>query len=73
MVNSAKEQFYTKNCRLSSCGKKFNTKRKWQVFCCNEHRKEYWRLYQLSEHEMKQEIVRLKEEQKKIKERLGIE
>lgn len=58
---------HIKECALPTCNKKFETNRKWQIFCCRDHQKDYWREYRYSENQVKREFnKRLEEVEKKL-------
>jgi len=75
MVDSMvkKESFeYKGTCKLPSCQKPFETNRKWQEFHHPDCQKEWQKLLRRSHEEVIVDMALLKEDVKKIKEKLGI-
>ena len=69
---SQKQYKYMGFCKLASCRKRFKTNREWQDFCEPSHQKEYQNLRRRSEGDIRKELNKLKKEQEKIKEKIGV-
>lgn len=60
-------------CKLESCQKPFHTNREWQEFCEPAHQQEYWKIIRREAVTMLKKLHVLEEENRRIKERLGME
>lgn len=60
--NKGETYKYIRICKLPSCKKSFETNRKWQEFCCDLHRIEYWKVYRRYEFNIEHVINQLKKD-----------